>query len=114
MTDMNSVGGVVKILESPKQKILNNNLFLTSFRVQFPQVRKNCLVHLKFWGNLANDVQSYYKINDYILVEGYISLKNKKSKISNLQKLTKVEITVFKIYPFLLTSDRPKIPIKNR
>ena len=113
MSDINSVGGVVKILEPPKQKILNNNILVTCFRVQFPQVRKNCIVHLKFWGNLASDVSTYYKINDYILIEGYISLKDKKANISNLQKLKKVEITVLKIYPFLLTYDRSKIAIQD-
>lgn len=106
MSDTNFVGGVVKILEEPKQKIVNNNLLCTSFRVQFPQVRKNSIVHLAFWGNLARDVKTYYKVNDYILIEGYISLRDK--KISNLSRKAqkKIEITVLKIYPFLLSYDR--------
>jgi hypothetical protein len=28
------------------------------------------------WGNLARDVATYYKINDYILIEGYLSLRD--------------------------------------
>jgi hypothetical protein len=113
MSDINSVGGVVKILESPRQKILNNNISVTSFRVQFPQVRKNCIVQLKFWGNLANDVSTYYKMNDYILIEGYLSLHDKKLKGSNFQKLKTIEITVLKIYPFLLTYDRSNIHVQD-
>jgi hypothetical protein len=106
MSDINSISGLVKILENPKQKVLKTNLLFTHFRVQFPQVRNNSIVHLKFWGNLARDVVAYYKINDYILIEGYIALQNKQKVATNIQTLTKVEITVLKIYPFLLNYDR--------
>jgi hypothetical protein len=50
------------------------------------------------WGNLARDVLEYYKVNDYIIIEGYLSISKKK-------KSKKVEITVLKAYPFLLTSN---------
>lgn len=103
MSDTNFIGGVVKILETPKQKIINNNILVTYFRVQFPQVRKNCIVHLTFWGNLGLDVATYYKINDYILIEGYVSLIDKQTTNSTLQIPKKIEITVLKIYPFLLS-----------
>lgn len=106
MSDINSISGLVKILESPKQQVLQNNILVTHFRVQFPQVRNNCIVHLKFWGNLARDVAAYYKINDYILIEGYIALQTKQKVNSNIQMSKKVEITVLKIYPFLLNYDR--------
>ena len=113
MTDTNSISGVVRILESPKQKIINNNILVTHFRVQFPQVRNSCIVHLKFWGNLARDVTTYYKINDYILIEGYIGLQDKQTQISNSQMSKKIEITVLKIYPFLLSYDRSMIAISD-
>jgi single-stranded DNA-binding protein len=109
MSDTNFISGVVKILETPKQQIINNNILVTSFRVQFPQVRNNSIVHLKFWGNLARDVGTYYKINDYILIEGYIALKDKQTGNSNIQMSKKIEIIVLKIYPFLLSYDRSKI-----
>jgi hypothetical protein len=106
MSDINAISGLVKILENPKYQVLNNNILVTTFRVQFPQVRNNSIVHLKFWGNLARDVSAYYKINDYILIEGYISLQNKQNVRLNNQMSKKVEITVLKIYPFLLNYDR--------
>jgi single-stranded DNA-binding protein len=106
MTDINSISGLVKILENPKQQLLNNNILVTTFRVQFPQVRNTCIVHLQFWGNLARDVADYYKINDYILIEGYITLQNKQKIPLNTQMSKKVEIVVLKIYPFLLNQDR--------
>jgi single-stranded DNA-binding protein len=87
-------------LETPKQKICNTNIPVTQFRVQFPQVRNNTVIHLTFWGNLARDVANYYKINDYILIEGYISIRNKKALNKIISKSKKVEITVLKVYPF--------------
>ena len=83
MGDTNLVGGIVKILETPKQKNFNSNLQVTTFRVQFPQVRQTSLVHLTFWGNLAIDTANYYKANDYILIEGYISVRERKN-LNNL------------------------------
>ena len=114
MGDMNYIGGLVKILEFPKQKIINSNILVTHLRVQFPQVRKNCIVNLTFWGNLAHDVAMYYKMNDYILIEGYLSLNEKLTLNENSQKLQKIEITVLKVYPFFLSCDRSIIGISDR
>ena len=73
------------------------------FRVQFPQFHNTQIINLTFWGNLATDVAKYYQISDYILIEGSLSLKNK----DNLNRLNRniktIEITVLKIYPFLLS-----------
>jgi hypothetical protein len=102
MSDANLIGGVVRILETPKQKIFNTNITVTQFRVQFPQVRNTSIVYLTFWGNLGRDVINYYKINDYILIEGYISLRDKKNSKKIISKSKKVEITVLKVYPFIL------------
>ena len=100
--DTNIVGGIVKILEMPKQEIYSNNISITKFRVQFPQFRTTSIVYLTFWGKLANDVAQFYKISDYILIEGYISIRN--NKMSNKSFSSKrVEITVLKVYPLLLS-----------
>ena len=99
MPDTNFIASIVKILEPPNQKILADNLLITSFRVQFPQVRENSIVSLKFLGNIGKDIIRYYKVNDYILIEGYLKLNNQKlSNISN-QKEEQIEITVLRIYP---------------
>jgi single-stranded DNA-binding protein len=99
MSDTNIVGGIVKILETPKQEFLNKNIAVTKFRGQFPQFRNTSVVHLTFWGNLARDAANYPK-NDYILIEGYISLRNKKISDKPISKSKKIEITVLKFYPF--------------
>ena len=114
MSDTNFIGGVAKVLETPKQTIINDNIFVTRFRVQFPQVRNNSIVHLKFWGNLARDVAKYYQTNDYILIEGYISLVNSQSSNVTNRTPKKIEITVLKIYPIALKSERSMIRVSNR
>jgi len=101
MNDTNYIGVVIKILESPKQKFLKNNILVTQFRAQIPQFRNTRIVTLTFLGNLARDIITYYKVNDYLIIEGYISLRNKKNS-----KSKKIEITVLKVYPFLLSYDR--------
>ena len=105
MSDTNYIGGVIKILETPKQQILKSNTVVTKFRAQIPQLRNSRLITLTFWGNLARDVLTYYKINDYLIIEGYLSLRDKNILNSKNQKSKKVEITVLKAYPFLLNSD---------
>ena len=102
MSDTNYIGGIVKILETPKQNI-NSNVINVRFRAQLSQVRNTHIVVIVFWGNLARDVSNYYKINDYILIEGYLSLQNKTSSDSLLRSLKNVKITVRKIYPLKLS-----------
>lgn len=104
---MNYMGAIVKILETPKQKLINSNILVIKFRAQLPQVRKSRIVKLVIWGKLARAVLDYYKINDYILIEGYASLTDN-NNISNINKkpLKTVTITVLKVYPFLLNYNR--------
>jgi len=103
MNNTNYIGSIVKILENPSSITFYKNIPITKFRAQLPQVRNSTIVNLTFWGNLANDVVNYYKINDYILIEGYLSVQNKQFKESTINNLKKVEITVLKVYPFLLS-----------
>jgi hypothetical protein len=106
MGTTNYVGAVVKILETPKQKFLKKNTFAVKCRVQFPQLKSSKLVHLTFWGNLARDVLKYYKTNDYILIEGYVSLRNKANSNPMSKNSKQAEISVTKVYPFLLSDGR--------
>ena len=98
MTSTNYIAGIVKILETPESKLLKNEILVTQFRAQLPQLRNTLIVNLTFWGNLARDITTYYKVNDYIMIEGYISLRNDKV-LSNMVTLKKIELTVLKVYP---------------
>ena len=103
MGDTNFMAGIIKILESPKEKVWNNNTISVEFRAQLPQIRQNQMVKIAVWGNLAHDVLNYYKINDYILIEGFVSLRSQSLLSSKGQQSKKVEITVLRLYPFLLS-----------
>jgi hypothetical protein len=98
MNSLNSFEGVVKILETPIQQILKDDISVTKVRAQLPQIRNTTIVTLIFWGKLARDVADYYKANDYIIIEGYLS-------VSNQLNFNQVKITGLKIYPFPLNSN---------
>ena len=106
MSDTNHIGALVKILESPKNKIIQNKISITRFRAQLPQIRETRIIDIVIWGNLANDVMKYYRINDYLLVEGYLSLHKFDQKNSNRKILKRARLTVLKAYPFLSSSNR--------
>ena len=78
----------------------------STLRAQLPQARQRRVVHLKFFGKLANDIKDYYKVHDYILIEGYLSLRPVSLLNTQFSSSKKVEITVLKVHPFLLHSDR--------
>jgi len=98
MGDTNYVGSVVKILEKPVQTVINDKIVRTDFRVQLPQVRNIHISHLVFWGNLARDILNNYQVNDYIMVEGYLSFPNKTDNKFAKRQLKKAQITVLKVY----------------
>jgi single-stranded DNA-binding protein len=106
MSDMNYIGAIVKILETPKQKFLNSNTLVIKFRAQIPQVRKSRIVKVVIWGKLALAVLDYYKINDYLLIEGYASLRDNNSSNGNKKSLKNVTISVLKVYPLRLNYNR--------
>jgi hypothetical protein len=98
MGDTNYFGSVVKILEKPVQTVISDKIVRTDFRVQLVQVRNIQIAHLVFWGNLAHDIMNNYQVNDYIMVEGYLSISNKTNNQSVKRQLKKARITVSKIY----------------
>ena len=98
MGDTNYVGSVVKILEKPIQTFNNDKILRTEFRVQLVQVRNIQMASLIFWGNLAHDIINNYQVNDYIMIEGYLSLPTKTNDSLVKPQLKKAQITVLKVY----------------
>jgi len=106
---MNYTSFIVKILKKPKQSFLKNNIVVTKILVKFVSPRIKTFntkdtFQISIWENLSYETIKYYQPNDYIVIEGYISLRTTfitSSKISKTDK--QVEISVFKHYPFLLT-----------
>ena len=101
MVNTNYISSIVKILEVPKQRLLNKTILITEFRASLPQVKNSKVVELVIWGDLSNRLSNYIKPNDYILIEGFLAL----STIEN-SKIKKIKITVLKTYPIFLSSNR--------
>ena len=107
MENTNYISSIVQILEKPRKTISEKNVMVTNVRAQLSEARNNklpTLVRLIFWGKLSQAVLDYYQATDYLVVEGYVSIKNRQELESKSHFLKCIEITVLKIYPFLLSS----------
>jgi len=104
---MNYVTFIVKIIGKPEQSSFDNNISVTEILVKLCQIKNHnseITLQLSVWGNLSYDLMQYYQINDYIIVEGYISLRESISDVDIFTTDKQVEISVFKIYPFILNN----------
>jgi hypothetical protein len=103
---MNYVILTVKVIKNSGQSFFKDGTPLTELVVQLPQISKNypnLILNLSIWGKLSYDVATYYKPNDYLIIEGYILIKNLNlGSLKTLNLIDKqVEFSVFKLYPLL-------------
>ena len=96
--DTNYIGGIIRILELPKQQIRNNNILVTKVRAQIYKYPNSHVVILTFWGNLASNITTSFKIDDYFIIEGFISIRDNSIFYYEPKK---IEITILKIYPIV-------------
>ena len=103
---MNYCTFIVKILKKPEKSYFENDICVCEVPVQFYQLQNSTFetpLTLTFWGKLANDIVSYYQLNDYLIIEGYLYLK--KTEDINL-KDKQIEICVFKIHRYMLSNNQ--------
>ena len=100
MGDTNYIGSIVKILEKPIQTFSNGKIIRTDIRVQLAQVRNIQIASLVFWGNLGQDIinNCQLNVNDYIMIEGYLTLPDKPKTRVTERSVKKAQITVLKAY----------------
>ena len=102
---MNYVILAVKVIKNSGQSFFADGTSLTELTVLLPQARKNntkIILQVSIWGKLSYDIAKYYQPDDYVIIEGYISLRNiNTDRVVNLSD-KQVEISVFKLYPLLL------------
>ena len=113
---MNYMGAIVRVLETPRLDLINNTISRTEFRVQLPQIRNKqsiTIIKLIFWGDFAYDVANYYRVNDYILIEGYLAFKKKEVSKLVTGTLKYLEITVFKVYPLFLNGEQKSTKLEE-
>lgn len=101
---MNYVNSIVKILEKPELSRINDEIYVTKFLAKHPKLQDQkieTLVRVVIWGNSSEDISKYFFVGDYIIIEGYISLIDLTFNYRNSLTKKQIEISVFKIYPFL-------------
>ena len=92
---MNHTILIVKVNEDPIHLIYCNQEII-KIDVQFPNLKKknsNNKIRLILWGEHKNDFLRYYRIQDYLLIEGIITVNDSKNYI---------EVNVKKLYPFFV------------
>ena len=94
MVSTNYIIGIAKVLEEPEFKILDDDIYLTTVIVELEEYDN---ISLNFWGNLAIEVLEQFQIDDFILIEGYISLQEIEISI-DYSISEKVILTVLEIY----------------
>jgi hypothetical protein len=102
---MNYSSFIVKIIEKPIQTFFDNTNSVTQFVVQIPQLKNNddnIIMRVIIWGKLGYDIIKYYQINDYIIIEGYLSIRENSFNQLTIGTSKKVEVSIYKIYPFIL------------
>ena len=103
---MNYTSFIVKIISKPKYTISEQKIPYAEALGKFYQFRKNrhTICKLSFWGRPAYEVVKYSKSKtiNYVVVEGYISFR--KSTSEKFEITTDIELSVFKVYPFMKTA----------
>ena len=96
---------LVKIISKPEQSFFKEEKALTEVMVKYIPISKksNCIdtFNLSIWGTLSYDIVKYYNINDYVLVEGFISIRDNNFKNKTFTKDKQIDLSVLKVYPFL-------------
>ena len=98
---MNYTHFIVKIISKPEQSSFKNGILVTEFIGKFYQFRKinniDKLCKISIWGKSGSNFIKYYKKNDFVIIEGYLSLR--RSEFDNLELTTDIEVSVYKFYP---------------
>ena len=105
---MNYTSFIIKVLNKPQYTLCEQKIPLTEALGKFYQFRNNShtICKLSFWGRPAYEILKYSKKNDYLLVEGYLSLRQ--STFEKIAIDTDIEISIFKVYPFPLKTQQIK------
>ena len=105
---MNYSSFIVKFLNKPQYTLCEQRIPHTEALGKFYQFRKNSqsICKLSVWGRAAYEILKYSKTNDYLIVEGYLSLSKSTFKKSDIT--TTIEISIFNVYPFPLNSKEIK------
>lgn len=101
---MNYTNFIVKIVGKPKHNFFSKNIYLTEMLVKYVPIRKRNIntkdiFQISVWNKFSYDNTKMYQLNDYVIVEGYISLRPSKLNASNFENDKQIEISILKLHP---------------
>jgi len=102
---MNFSAFIIKIIDQPEQSFFKEGIAVTEIRVKFTgnkiTINSNNTFNISIWVKSSFDITKNkdYKINDYFIIEGYISLRDNHSNIKTDSRSKHIEVSVLKIYP---------------
>lgn len=104
---MNYTSFIVKIVGKPEQSFFHNNIIVTEMIVQFVPARQKPLntkdiFQISVWSNSNYDTTKYYMLNDYVIIEGYVSLRPSMVNFKSFKNEKQIEISIVKLHPFFL------------
>lgn len=74
---MNNCIFILKINEEPGEENYNKTIQLLEVKAGFTYNKKNKLyfenINLLIWGNQIDNILKYYRKNDYVVVEGFLT-----------------------------------------
>ena len=99
---MNYTTLIVKVITKPIQRSVDNGISVIEFVGKFYQYRNNkyTVCKVSVWSNSLLDLNEFYSIKDYVIVEGHISIRESVFEDSKIK--TSIEISTFKSYPLLM------------
>jgi len=107
---MNYSTFIVKLLENPQQSSFENNIRVTEVVAEFSTKYKKSkksrnTVRVSAWGELSDNLMHHFQKNDFLVIEGILSLRDNYYHNNSQQSNKKiVEITVTNFYPYFLNS----------
>ena len=99
---MNYISCMIRIIEIPNILLSQSQIPCLFLRVEMSQTGWNetsTIIDAKIYGNLAYDIQNYYYVNDYALIEGYFLTDLVISSERKIMRKKIPALTISQIYP---------------
>lgn len=103
---------IVKLLKKAEQGFFEDGTTVSEVLVEFYDINQPLSVEklqVSLWGELSQEIIENYVVNDYILIEGYLSYGDTNMDDLSNQMQNQLELTAVKLYPFLLKHQNLKI-----
>ena len=101
---MNSAVFTVKIIDNPVKSFFKQQITVTEVKVKViknkVEANSKNVLNISIWGNLSADLLKSPKINDYFIIEGYISVRKNLSTVKIYQQDKQMHISILNMYPF--------------